>query len=60
MNPSLGTLMEAAETGTDDVRNLYLGPEARATSVQLYTLLLHAAKGAAMDRVVNAGKSEGR
>ena len=59
MNSTLGTLMEAAETGTDDVRNSNLGHEARAASVQLYTLLLHAAKGAAMGRVVNADRSEG-
>ena len=51
--------MNRAETSPNPVLNLTLDAAAAAISAEFYYVLLMTCRGTALDRVVNAGSSEG-
>ena len=60
VNPDLRRLMDAAAAAVDPALNSQLSDEAEVqASIDLYHLLLRTCTHAALDRVVNAGQSEG-
>jgi len=60
VNPLLGQLMEQAERLDVPALATTLASDAHKEAAgELYHLLLHLTKGAALDRVVNAGQAEG-
>eukprot|EP00971_Amphidinium_carterae_P261189 5181672-Amphidinium_carterae.1 len=58
-NPDLVELMKKAETTDDPVDNAVLSVEGRASSTQLYYILVMVCRESILTRVVNSGQGEG-